>query len=510
MNEHQANQPTPWFCRQTESQHGGRACLPSSPTPSFVVTPCTRNTSTWEAREAPEASHLARAYTFLPGLAESYLARQELPITTDLAILFVDIANSTRILSRQSPARALSVLQHFTSVVTEIALAHCGDVKDYEGDGALLYFTSVTHAASAALAIRAALTARQTSEGHLVRARFSLNVGKVTIGVIGSALRRSVALVGPTVHLAARLLKHVSPSSIIAPQAAVVQLQQEAPALAREFQLWGTCMIVRGFEEQCVTAYHIPPEVVALSDPDSAATGRCRRRTFSPQIAQPLRPQDLSSSPSLSLNPASASEHLFRRGEEYWTLAFEGTVCHLTDSRGLHYLAQLLQHPHKELHALQLVTAGVDLSESDPQRAIQRSEDELNASERLAISRLPDAGEVLAPRARSAYKQRLADLQTELDEARTFHDLARIEQLQEAIAFLTQELAQAVGLGGPARKASSSAERARVNVTRTIRAALKRITENHPVLGRHLTQTIKTGSYCSYSPDPRLPITWRV
>jgi len=28
-------------------------------------------------------------------------------------------------------------------------------------------------------------------------------------------------------------------------------------------------------------------------------------------------------------------------------------------------------------------------------------------------------------------------------------------------------------------------------------------------LGQHLTTTIKTGIYCSYMPDTRLPITWQ-
>jgi hypothetical protein len=27
-------------------------------------------------------------------------------------------------------------------------------------------------------------------------------------------------------------------------------------------------------------------------------------------------------------------------------------------------------------------------------------------------------------------------------------------------------------------------------------------------LGRHLSSTIRTGRYCSYTPDPRAPITW--
>jgi len=32
----------------------------------------------------------------------------------------------------------------------------------------------------------------------------------------------------------------------------------------------------------------------------------------------------------------------------------------------------------------------------------------------------------------------------------------------------------------------------------------------NPALGRHLSATIRTGRYCSYTPDPRAPITWHL
>lgn len=51
-------------------------------------------------------------------------------------------------------------------------------------------------------------------------------------------------------------------------------------------------------------------------------------------------------------------------------------------------------------------------------------------------------------------------------------------------------------------------ERARVNVTRAIGAALKRLAAHHPALGRHLAVTIRTGTFCSYTPDPRVPVRW--
>ncbi len=51
-------------------------------------------------------------------------------------------------------------------------------------------------------------------------------------------------------------------------------------------------------------------------------------------------------------------------------------------------------------------------------------------------------------------------------------------------------------------------ERARVNVSRSVSAVLRRLANHHPVLADHLRETIHTGGYCSYRPDPRLAITW--
>ncbi len=54
----------------------------------------------------------------------------------------------------------------------------------------------------------------------------------------------------------------------------------------------------------------------------------------------------------------------------------------------------------------------------------------------------------------------------------------------------------------------SAAERARVNVTRALSAALRRIEPHHPELAQHLRATVRAGSSCTYSPDPRLPSRW--
>jgi tetratricopeptide (TPR) repeat protein len=123
---------------------------------------------------------------------------------------------------------------------------------------------------------------------------------------------------------------------------------------------------------------------------------------------------------------------------------------------------------------------------------------------------LPPAGEILDPEAKAAYRRRLADLEEDAREAEAWRDAERAARAREEMEFLRQELAGAFGLGGRDRRAASAAERARVNVTRAIKAALVRIREHSPDLHHHLDTAIRTGTFCSYTPDPRVPISWQL
>ena len=60
------------------------------------------------------------------------------------------------------------------------------------------------------------------------------------------------------------------------------------------------------------------------------------------------------------------------------------------------------------------------------------------------------------------------------------------------------------------RHAASHSERARIAVTKAIKAALEKIAERHPELGAHLSATIRRGYTCAYVPDPRIRIDWEI
>jgi hypothetical protein len=128
----------------------------------------------------------------------------------------------------------------------------------------------------------------------------------------------------------------------------------------------------------------------------------------------------------------------------------------------------------------------------------------------LAVDEAGEAHELLDEQARAAYKDQLEDLREQLAKAEAFNDQARAAALAREIEFLSRELARAVGLHGRARPGSTRAERARLNVTRAIRSAIRRIAAANRDLGLYFDTTISTGAFCSYQPDPRVPVTLTV
>jgi tetratricopeptide (TPR) repeat protein len=206
--------------------------------------------------------------------------------------------------------------------------------------------------------------------------------------------------------------------------------------------------------------------------------------------------------PARGAKPAaapSAAEAMLVREGEVWLLRFQGHDVRLRDAKGLHYIATLLENPGVEIHALELM--------GDPgATGISK-----RAAEAAGLqSAGDDAGPALDAKAKRAYSARLDELREEIEEADAFNDPERASRAREELDFLAGELAGAVGLGGRDRPQSSNAERARVNVTRAIRTILKRIAQLDPALGQELEVTVRTGTFCVHTPDPRVPVVWRV
>lgn len=183
--------------------------------------------------------------------------------------------------------------------------------------------------------------------------------------------------------------------------------------------------------------------------------------------------------------------HFVREGE-FWTVGSASSPIRMKDTVGLRCIAYLVANPGREVAALEL--AGVASEASGTRVAVVRE----------------DSGEMLDDQAKRAYRKRITDLEQDLAEAREWADDARTAKLGAELDALLKELARATGLGGRDRRAGSTSERARVNVTKAIRSAIKRIGASDAALGSHLDGTIRTGTVCIYLPDPEQAPSWRL
>ena len=186
---------------------------------------------------APVPAPLSAESAFLPRIAgQTFLEGRELPLRREMVPLFVDMVGSTRLVLSRSPEEVLDILQAFMEIVIDVGAYHCGDVHDFQGDGALLYFEGAGEALPAAFRLRDALLARRAELPSLPLPRLSLDSGPIVIGIVGTRFRQTVSLVGPAVHIAARILKLAPPGGIVATDAIVEQARRTSPELARRFE----------------------------------------------------------------------------------------------------------------------------------------------------------------------------------------------------------------------------------------------------------------------------------
>ncbi len=174
-----------------------------------------------------------------------------------------------------------------------------------------------------------------------------------------------------------------------------------------------------------------------------------------------------------------------RRDGPTWLLTSPLGDARLPDNAGPAQLARLLSSPRVEVAAVEL--AGGSAGPVDA-----------------------DLGPGLDVRAKREYRRRLHLLQVEVDDAGADHDVVRAEKAHVEMEALLRELRRAVGLGGRDRPTGSDAERARINVVRSLRRTIAAIGRQAPLLGAHLDESVRTGRHCIYLPVPGSALNWTV
>ena len=180
---------------------------------------------------------------------------------------------------------------------------------------------------------------------------------------------------------------------------------------------------------------------------------------------------------------AAPDEWSLRPDGDGWLLRAGQEHARLADTRGVRQLRTLLASPRRDIPALDLAAGGPGLQ-------------------------APAAPPVLDATAAASYRRRLGELTAELDAADAAGDSGRASRAEAERQWLLAELRRAAGLGGRARRATNEAERARVNVTRTLRAVIGAIAAAAPQAGAHLRASVRTGLECRYDPAPGGPSRW--
>jgi hypothetical protein len=205
----------------------------------------------------------------------------------------------------------------------------------------------------------------------------------------------------------------------------------------------------------------------------------------------------LEPAPSALLREVRSIDATFRAHGNLRTIGFDGSTAVVRDLKGLRYVEQLLAAPGREHHVLDMVAVEQGSTASDD----PDSDSGVRPHDGSGMPAIDD-------QAKAAYRQRLAEVEEDIDDARRANDLARLEHAERDKDFLVAELGRAMGLGGRTRLLGGDAERARTSVTRAIRYGLDRLAEDHPAAAAHLDRSIQTGTFCVYSPDPSTPIVW--
>lgn len=134
----------------------------------------------------------------------------------ELTVMFCDMRGFTRLSEQLAPVELQAFLNDVFSRLTEVISAHRGTVDKYIGDCVMAFWGApVDTPEHAALAVEAALemaaTVHAINAAHRQTGRpeisvgIGLNTGVMSVGDMGSAVRRSYTVVGDAVNIASRL-----------------------------------------------------------------------------------------------------------------------------------------------------------------------------------------------------------------------------------------------------------------------------------------------------------------
>ncbi|MFV8320352.1 adenylate/guanylate cyclase domain-containing protein [Mycobacterium sp. 23] len=125
-----------------------------------------------------------------------------------VAVVFIDIVGSTKLVTSRPPVEVVDLLNQFFTIVVEEVDRHHGLVNKFEGDASLAIFGAPNHLDSPedeALACARAIADRLADEMTELQAGIGVAAGTVVAGNVGAKERFEYTVIGEPVNEAARL-----------------------------------------------------------------------------------------------------------------------------------------------------------------------------------------------------------------------------------------------------------------------------------------------------------------
>lgn len=189
-------------------------------------------------------AHLARYVT--AAVADTLASTNEPfgpPREQDIAVLFADIVNSSRLFVEWPPQKVFALLRDIHAVMARTVFENNGTLDKFIGDGVMATFgtpfsgpSDATNALACARMLQASISAwnrdRVAAGGHPVRIALGLHYGSVLMGNIGDEKRMEFAVIGDTVNVASRLerLARSLDASIVLSDSLVAAVAREVEA----------------------------------------------------------------------------------------------------------------------------------------------------------------------------------------------------------------------------------------------------------------------------------------
>jgi len=135
------------------------------------------------------------------------------PRRVDLTVLFADVRGFTKVSANHPPEVIIEIIQRLIEPIHQVIYSHGGIVDKHLGDGLMAVFgLGETSGQKAGVAACVALsdTIAKTIEGlpepfNSLKMSLGLASGGVVVGLVGSAARQELAIIGQPANFAARL-----------------------------------------------------------------------------------------------------------------------------------------------------------------------------------------------------------------------------------------------------------------------------------------------------------------